>query len=93
MRLLPSGRTGLLVELPSLDAVLDLYAEVAEHPPEGVLDIVPAARTVLFRLDPAVTDRVRLEGALRAVVPGGRQDRARGELLEVPVVYDGADLE
>lgn len=93
MRLLPAGRTGLLVELPSLDAVLDLYAEVSEQPPEGVLDVVPAARTVLFRLDPAVTDLARVERAVRAIVPRGRRERAGGELLEVPVVYDGADLQ
>ena len=93
MRLLPSGRTGLLVELPALDDVLDLYAEVSEHPPPGVLDIVPAARTVLFRLDPDVTDLAAVERAVRAVVPRGRQARAGGPLLEVPVVYDGADLE
>ena len=35
MRVLPCGRTGLLVELPSLDAVLDLYAEVADAPARG----------------------------------------------------------
>ena len=93
MRLLPAGRTGLLVELPSLDDVLDLYAEVSEHPPAGVLDVVPAARTVLFRLDPGVTDLAAVERALRAVVPRGRQAGAGGPLLEVPVVYDGADLE
>lgn len=92
MRLLPCGRTALLVELPSLDAVLDLYAELSAQTPEGVVDVVPAARTVLLQLDPAVTDLARLEQVVRAITPR-RRERAGGGLLEVPVVYDGADLQ
>lgn len=92
MRLLRCGRTGLLVELPSLGAVLDLYEELAGQTPEGVVDVVPAARTVLLHLDPAVTDLARLEQTVRAITPR-RRERAGGGLLDVPVVYDGADLQ
>lgn len=91
MRLLPSGSTALLVELPELEEVLALYAALVGEPPTGVLDIVPAARTVLVVIDPAVTDLSAVTTAVRAARP--RHDRrAAGDLVEVPTVYDGADL-
>ena len=91
MRVLPSGSTALLVELDDLDAVLGLYAALTEAPPDGVLDVVPAARTVLLVTDPAVTTLAAVEQAVRRTRPrSGRRDG--GELVELPVVYDGADL-
>lgn len=91
MRLLPCAGSGLLVELDDLDAVLALYAELAEDPPEGVVDLVPAARTLLLRIDPARTDPERVARAVRGVEPrsGHRPDAGR---LEIPVTYDGEDL-
>ena len=92
MRLRPSGTTALLAELDDLDQVQGLYDALVAAPPAGVVDVVPAARTVLVVVDPAVTTLGALEQALRSIVPGtGR--RAHGELVEVPVVYDGDDLE
>lgn len=92
MRLLPCGRTGLLVELDTLDEVLDLYAALSEQTPDGVVDVVPAARTVLLHVDPAVTDLAQLEQAVCGIEPR-RGERPSGDLVEVPVVYDGADLQ
>ena len=91
MRLLSCGETGLLVEVADLDEVLALYAELVEAPPEGVVDLVPAARTLMLRIDPARTDPARVARAVRAVEPrpGNRPD---GGHLEVPVTYDGEDL-
>jgi KipI family sensor histidine kinase inhibitor len=91
MRLLPCGDTGLLVELADLDAVLSLYAVLVEEPPEGVVDLVPAARTLMLRLDPTRTDPVRVGRAVQEVEtrPGTRPDAG---LVEVPVSYDGEDL-
>ncbi|TFV59548.1 allophanate hydrolase subunit 1 [Geodermatophilus sp. DF01-2] len=91
MRVLPSGSSALLVELDDLDDVLGLYAALAADPPEGVVDVVPAARTVLLATDPAVTTLAAVEQAVRRTRPRpGRT--AGGELVELPVVYDGADL-
>jgi KipI family sensor histidine kinase inhibitor len=91
MRVLPSGSTALLVELEDLDAVLGLYAALADDPPPGVVDVVPAARTVLVVTDPTVTTLAAAADAVRATEP--RPDRlGSGDLLEVPVRYDGADL-
>lgn len=91
MRLLPCGDSGLLVELADLDAVLALYAELVDDPPEGVVDLVPAARTLMLRIDPTTSDPARVGQAVRAAEPrpGNRPDAGR---LEVPVSYDGEDL-
>jgi KipI family sensor histidine kinase inhibitor len=92
MRVLPSGSTALLVELDDLDAVLGLYAALAEQPPDGVVDIVPAARTVLLVTDPARTSLAAVADAVRRVTP--RADaRTGGEVVELPVHYDGEDLD
>ena len=91
MRLLPSGSTALLVELDGLDDVLALYAALTDAPPDGVVDVVPAARTVLLVTDPARTTLTAVAAAVRATTPrpGARQG---GDTVELPVHYDGADL-
>src|SRR5699024_9077531 len=91
MRVLPSGSAARLVELGSLDEVLAYYSALAEQPPPGVVDILPAARTVMVTIDLSRTELRSLDQALNQVQP--RYDaRQPGELIEVPVVYDGEDL-
>ncbi|CAN5379452.1 allophanate hydrolase subunit 1 [soil metagenome] len=90
MRVLACGDDALLVEVASSDQVLALQHSLISAPLEGVLEVVPAARTVLLRVSPdadltAVTAQVR---TLELRPP----DQASGELVEIPVVYDGADL-
>lgn len=92
MRLLPSGSTAVLVELDDLDEVLALYAALTEDRPAGVVDLVPAARTVLVVVDLAWTSLAEVEAAVRRTTPR-RGHAGTGERLEVPVAYDGADLE
>lgn len=91
MRLLPCGDAGLLVELGDLDEVLATYAALAQAPPDGVLDIVPAARTVLVRFDCGVTDVDTVAAAVRSLRPtsGSRPDTGHAEIV---VCYDGEDL-
>ena len=91
MRLLPAGDTALLVELDGLDDVLALHAALEADRPAGVVDLVPAARTLLVVTDPAAAPLRAVAAAVRAVrpVPGSRP---AGDLLELPVHYDGADL-
>ena len=91
MRVLPSGSTALLVELAGLEEVLDLYAALCAERPDGVVDVVPAARTILLVTDPAATDLATVERAVRETTPR-RVDRTGGELVEIPVTYDGEDL-
>ena len=91
MRVLPSGTTALLVELDHLDEVLGLYTALREAPPDGVVELVPAARTLLVVTDPARTTLAAVEHAVRATVPQPVR-HGPGAVQEVPVVYDGADL-
>ncbi|TWG08025.1 5-oxoprolinase subunit PxpB [Saccharopolyspora dendranthemae] len=91
MRFLPCADSGLLVELADLQEVHALYAALVDSPPEGVTDLIPAARTLLLQLDPQRADVRAIEEAVRGAEPrAGLRDG--GERLEVPVVYDGADL-
>lgn len=92
MRLLPCGTTALLVELDDLEQVQGLYDALAADPPAGVVDVVPAARTVLVVVDPAVTTLTTLAAVLRGTTPRTGRQR-HGEVVEVPVVYDGEDLD
>jgi KipI family sensor histidine kinase inhibitor len=91
VHLLPSGSHGLLVQLEDLDEVLALYAALLEAPLPGVVEVVPAASTILLVTEPGTsTEEVgRLVRGVRPA-PGGRDE---GDLVEVPVVYDGDDLD
>ncbi len=90
-RFLRCGREAVLIEVDDLDEALALYAALRDATPPGVTDLVPAARTVLVRLDPAVTTPARV----RAAVAGLRADpRRRPDVgaVTIPVRYDGPDL-
>ncbi|MFI7705151.1 allophanate hydrolase subunit 1 [Nonomuraea sp. NPDC049480] len=90
MRLRRCGDTALLVELRDLDEVVQLYDALAADPPPGVTDVLPAARTVLVRFEPPASPS-EVESAVRAVQPAAGLRTRMGE-VEIPVVYDGADL-
>ncbi|PRW63200.1 5-oxoprolinase subunit B family protein [Actinopolyspora mortivallis] len=91
MRVLPLADSGLLVELDDLDSVHGLYTALRHQRIPGVVNLVPAARTLLLQLDPRHADPEEIERLVRRtpVEPGGL---ATEELLRIPVVYDGADL-
>lgn len=91
MRLLPCADSGLLVELDDLDAVLALYADLEEDPPEGVVEMVPAAKSLLLTIDPEEGDVEQLSRAVSRRSVGSHVRAATGE-VEIPVVYDGDDL-
>lgn len=91
MRLLRCADSGLLVELDDLQAVQAMYAAIVDDLPDGVTDLVPAARTLLLRLDPNRADTADVERFVRATKPG-QQGQRDGGLVRVPVVYDGTDL-
>lgn len=91
MRLLPCADSGLLVELGDLEEVLALYAEIEADPPEGVVDLVPAARSLLLTVDPERVDIERLGRTISAISVGTHERASSGD-VEIPVVYDGDDL-
>ncbi|WP_243075589.1 urea amidolyase family protein [Microbacterium sp. SS28] len=94
-RLLPMGDRAVLAEVGSLDDVLALHAALAASRVEGVIDLVPAARTVLVHVDPSALtlaaarswiDRAARETDAAAPVP------ADAPVVELDVAYDGPDL-
>lgn len=91
MRVLACGDTAVLVEVKDLDAVLALYRELADRPLPGVVDLVPAARTVLVRFDPAATSSNAVGDWVRGM-PYDAGTPAPGRAVELPVVYDGEDV-
>ena len=93
-RLLPSGDAAVLVECDSLEEVLALHNALAADPRPGVVELVPAARTILVAVDPA---RLPLESAATWVrrIPveaGSRLTGRTADEVTIPVVYDGDDL-
>ena len=91
MRMLPCADVGLLVELDGSDDVVALYSALIDDLPRGVFDLVPAARTLLLRIDPSITTVAEVERVARAVRPRPEAPKA-GALIEVPLTYDGPDL-
>ena len=88
------GDQGLLLECESTDQVLALAAVLRRAELPGVLDIVPAARTVLMKFaDPGyqAPSRQRIE-RLRIDPADTRVHRGADVDVVIAVVYDGADL-
>ena len=93
MNVLRFGDAALLVELDDLDAVLGLAASVRAAELVGVLDVVPAARTVLIVTEPgtALDPLVTRVTSLSSSVASASADDA-GEPVQIDVTYDGDDL-
>jgi KipI family sensor histidine kinase inhibitor len=97
VRVLPYGDTALLVEVTSLDRViaLDEALRAARGDWPEVLDVVAAERTVLVVAAPGA-DLARVRGRVAelagtVVALGSRP--ASGRVVELPVRYDGPDLD
>lgn len=91
-RILPFGDRGLLAEVDDLAEVLALHARLAATRPDGVVDLVPAARTILVHVDPT---RLGLAAARAWIARAGDAPvavAAAAPLVELPISYDGADL-
>ena len=74
-----------LLSMRNQDA-LDLAAALADDPPEGFLDAVPGARTLLLLYDPGLLDPARLDLSRRSRQPAAR-------VVRLQACYDGADLD
>ena len=103
MRFLNAGDRALLVELdPAAEAApgpARLYRALMRDRPVGALEFVPAARTVLVRFDPELTSSgllaARIGDVARAMddEAGASGDVGDADVLEIPVRYDGEDLD
>lgn len=92
MKVRVAGERGLLVEVEDLEMVHRLHAALRELDPPGVVELVPAYRTVLIVADPGQAEAL---DDLAARLPGLELPPAEavaGETVEIPVRYDGEDL-
>ena len=87
---LPCGDRALLVEVTEGADVGALAAALERTPLPGQEELVPAARTVLVRLDRTPTDAD--VAALRRARPAAAADRGAVRRLVLDVVFDGPDL-
>lgn len=90
---MPYGPGAVLAEYDDLDTVLAVAQRVRDLALPGVVEVVPAMRTVLVVFDDrgvvAGADRSAVEAAL---VDTGPAPQHAGPLVTVPVRYDGVDL-
>jgi KipI family sensor histidine kinase inhibitor len=93
MKVLPYGDRALLVELADGEEALALATALRADPPAALGDLVPAARTVLL-VAAAGAPVAELRTALgRTELASGATAEGEVEVVEIPVVYDGEDLE
>ena len=86
MRLLPYGPRAVMAEFDTLDEVMAAASTWRDAQLAGVVDVVPAARTVLVIHDGSLV-------ADQLVTPVGRVREASSKTpVVLDVVYDGADL-
>lgn len=97
MRVLPYGPSALLVELDSVEQVRAVHAALQAAYQAGrlagVVELVPAARTVLVAVRPGSSDLHAVRAELGAVALDRPPPAPSGPPLTVPVHYDGADLD
>ena len=91
MKVLPYGPGGWLVETGE-DDVAGYAAAVRRAGRRAIAEVVPGARTVLVRLDdPARTAEIGTW--LTSLAPQPVEVASDTAVVEVPVVYDGEDLD
>ena len=95
-RLVPIGDAGLLVRFAdrlddqaNRDAVA-LARHLADHPPEGVVEVVSSLISALLRYDPRVTDFDSVAAAVRLSVSGAVLDEPKeGARIDIDVRFGG----
>ncbi|WP_219413009.1 5-oxoprolinase subunit B family protein [Pseudonocardia nigra] len=92
MNVLACGDSALLCEVGELAEVLALADALRADPPAGVVDVVPAARTVLLPLEPG-TDLAAVRRSVLALEVEPGTAPPDGDAVEIEVVYDGPDLD
>lgn len=92
LRFLCAGEDAFLVELPDLETTLTLYDALRAEYLVGVTDIVVGARTLLISFDGRTTRPADLISQIRDFNLSERTTRD-GETIEIPVTYDGEDLD
>jgi KipI family sensor histidine kinase inhibitor len=94
VKVLPFGDAALLVEVDDLAQVLALAAAVRADRPPSVVDVVPAARTVLLVSEPgsSLGALARWVTTLSSTTLSDTSAPPESDPVEIAVVYDGPDL-
>lgn len=104
MLLRPCGDSAVIIDLLAedaeavngtvLDAVLALHRALHSLEVPGIIDTVPAAQTLLAILDTAQITPARFAEIVNTIhlFPASASNEKAGEVLEIPVLYDGPDL-
>jgi KipI family sensor histidine kinase inhibitor len=90
-RVLPMGERAFLLEVASQSDVAALHAALEASRLDGVVDLVPAARTVLVTLDPRVLSLTAAQRWATGVTDAAA-DLAAAHEVTLDIVYDGPDL-
>lgn len=95
MRVLPLTPQSFLIELADLDATLALFDALIADPLDGVAEVVPAARTLMVRATPGTAADAVLAARIaeRQRLAGDRATPSQGDPIDIPVRYDGEDLD
>jgi KipI family sensor histidine kinase inhibitor len=97
LRLLPYGPAAVLIEVDEPAAAAAVCEWIAAGPITAVRAVVPAARTVLVEADPehlaAVVDHLGRMGGHEPAAGRPGRSAATDAVLDVPVVYDGEDVD
>ncbi|MDH5858291.1 5-oxoprolinase/urea amidolyase family protein [Lampropedia aestuarii] len=104
-RCLPASDRAILIELPDLAKTLALFEALQSDRPVGIEEMVPAACTILIEFAPYATTAARIwqhvqrllarwdaEAQAQAQGSAAAKQALHSRLVEIPVVYDGADL-
>ena len=92
MRFLPVRDDALLIELDDLPTTLALFDSLSSDPVAGTGELIPGARTLLMFFRPSAVSPAQIVRAVRSRDLGGRV-AGEGSLIEIPVTYDGEDLD
>lgn len=92
MRFLPVRDDALLIELDDLASTLALFDSLTSDPVPGTGEMIPGARTLLVFYRPSAVTPGEIVRAARSRDTTGRV-AGEGTLIEIPVTYDGEDLE
>lgn len=92
MRILRNGDSAMLAEFDSLDDVLAHFRALDAERMHGVVDLIPAARTLLVRFDTGTTHAGAVRRWLAETQPM-RADTTPDTEVVIEVRYDGPDLD
>jgi KipI family sensor histidine kinase inhibitor len=93
VNLRPAGERALLVEVEDLETVHRLHAALRALDPPGVTELVPGYRTLLVVADPEQAGSLEEVVAALPTLELPPAEAVAGDPVEIPVRYDGEDLD